>query len=167
MLSAIILVIAISVSEAFFTPKFTKIKHNSRLQNHEITVILNGEESKVMVAGVNTLLDELISANIDAPYSCKAGLCTECGAFITQESKKNIDYDAAIIDDDAVEKGFLLTCSARAKGPITIKLAMGEDMYEEQYGDFRREHESFQEGGNNSKQRGSTLDGILNLNTEA
>ena len=46
-------------------------------------------------------------------------------------------------------------------------LGVGEDMYEDAYGEFRRDHESYQEGGANDNKKGGIADGILNLNVEA
>lgn len=139
----------------------------SNLNAYKVKV-LGGEDiddyEEIEVQGTHTILDELMAAGIKAPHSCKAGLCTECGCLVVQ-GMNNVELDAAITDEDAIAKGFILSCSARVKGDITIKLGVGEDMYEEQFGDFRREHESFQEG--NEGKRGNMLDGILNLNTEA
>ena len=159
------LLIVLLVVGTCYCYKFLQIRNRFfNLNSYKVKVLgEGGDYEEIEVQGTNTILDELMAAGIEAPYSCKAGLCTDCGALVV-EGMNNVELDAAITDENAIARGFILSCSARIKGDITIKLGVGEDMYEEQFGDFRREHESFQE---DQTKRGNMLDGILNLNTEA
>jgi ferredoxin len=124
-------------------------------------------ERVVELSGDMTLLDALISAEGDAPHSCKAGLCTEC-AVLAVSGQQNIELEAAILDPDTTAKGFVLSCSARIKGAgVSLLLGVGDAMYEDQFGSFRKDHESYQDGGSNAGNRPGQLDGVFNLNVEA
>jgi len=83
------------------------------------------------------------------------------------QNQANIAYDAAVLDPETTEKGYILTCSTRVIGEgVEIVLGKHEEMYESQYGEFRKDHEDSQK----SNQKGGLFGGItsaLNLNTEA
>ncbi len=124
-------------------------------------------ERVLELSGEMTILDALLVEGEAAPHSCKAGLCTDC-AVLALSGQDNVELEAAILDPETTEKGFLLSCSARVAGDgISLLLGVGEEMYEDQFGDFRRDHESYQEGGSNSENKSGTLDGIFNLTVEA
>jgi len=76
--------------------------------------------------------------------------------------------EAAITDPETTEKGFILSCSARVVGEgVNLILGVGEDMYDSSFGEFRKDHESYQQGGSNGSNKGNIADGIFNLNVEA
>ena len=125
-------------------------------------------ENTVKMDDSVTILDALRSQGIDAPYSCQAGLCTECAVLILSNQESGIELEAAVTDPETTAKGYVLSCSARVVGEgVNLILGLGEEMYEDAYGDFRRDHESYQQGGANDGKKGGIADGILNLNVEA
>ena len=138
----------------------------------DVTIIeQDGKKQVVNIDSDRDILTGLMKAGIDAPCGCRAGMCTDCGAFV-MNGKESFELDAAVLDEETTAKGFILTCSSRVTGEgLVLALGVGEDMYESQYGDFRRDHESFQEGGSNDDAAkgglGAGLTAALNLNTEA
>ena len=79
----------------------------------KVTVILDEEEFEVVMDRKEVVLDALIKAKIDAPYSCQGGVCSTCIARITDGEavmEKN-----QILTDGEIADGFVLTCQAHPK----------------------------------------------------
>ena len=58
------------------------------------------------------VLDAALSAGLDLPFSCKAGVCCTCRAKVlegTVEMDKNFTLEAS-----EMAQGFVLSCQARA-----------------------------------------------------
>jgi ferredoxin len=145
----------------------SSVLKRGRALKYSVNVTFEGETKSYDLGGDKTILQALEVAGLTAPSSCCAGLCTECACLVTS-GLENVELDAAILDPEVSAQGFVLTCSASIKGEgVELLLGQHENMYEAQYGDYRREHESYQDGGSSSQNRGGVLDGILNLNTEA
>lgn len=69
-----------------------------------------------------SILDAARSAGIDAPYSCKAGVCSTCRARVT-EGRVEMAANYAL-EDWEVESGFVLTCQSR---PLSERLVVDYD----------------------------------------
>jgi ring-1,2-phenylacetyl-CoA epoxidase subunit PaaE len=55
-----------------------------------------------------TILDAALGASLDAPYACKAGVCSTCRAMVL-EGEVEMEANHAL-EDDEVRRGYVLTC---------------------------------------------------------
>ncbi|MFK7892199.1 MAG: 1,2-phenylacetyl-CoA epoxidase subunit PaaE [Granulosicoccus sp.] len=73
------------------------------------TITIDGTTREVAMAkNGETVLDAALGANLDAPYACKAGVCSTCRAMVLEgevEMQKN-----HALEDYEVNRGYVLTC---------------------------------------------------------
>ena len=72
---------------------------------------LQGVESEVRCAQDQTLLDALLAAGLDVPYSCKTGICGSCQAHLTAGQVQLATQ--GVLTDAEVREQQVLTCQAR------------------------------------------------------
>lgn len=88
-------------------------------ENSEITIVLDEEETTFIMSQKKIILNAALDKDLDAPYSCQGGICSSCLARVVEGSvvmEKN-----AILTDDEIEEGLILTCQAHPTTP-TIKI---------------------------------------------
>jgi ring-1,2-phenylacetyl-CoA epoxidase subunit PaaE len=69
-----------------------------------------------------TILQTLIDAGYDPPFSCTSGVCTTCMAKLTRGAvEMEVNYG---LDEDDVKKGFILTCQSH---PTTEEIEVNYD----------------------------------------
>lgn len=89
----------------------------------EVTVILYGIETTFRLSSDGiSLLDAAIQNGVDAPFSCKGGVCSTCRAKI-KEGKAIMTVNYALTEQE-VKEGFILTCQAH---PASEKLVIDYD----------------------------------------
>lgn len=77
----------------------------------EATVTLDGStRSFTMARDGRTVLDAAIANHIDAPYSCKAGVCSTCRCKVL-EGEVEMEVNHAL-EDYEVRAGYVLSCQA-------------------------------------------------------
>jgi ring-1,2-phenylacetyl-CoA epoxidase subunit PaaE len=77
----------------------------------KVTVVIDGVETSFELSQEgNTILDAALDAGVDAPYSCKGGVCTTCMGKVLQGEVK-MDKNFALTDKE-VSGGMVLCCQA-------------------------------------------------------
>lgn len=89
----------------------------------EATVTLDGATRTFrMPKEGQSLLDAALEANLDAPYACKAGVCSTCRAKVLEgETEMAINH---ALEDYEVKQGYVLTCQCF---PLSDKVVVSYD----------------------------------------
>lgn len=86
------------------------------------TVTLDGTTRSFEMARGETILDAVLAAQMDAPYSCKAGVCSTCRCKVLEgEVEMAINH---ALDDYEVRAGYALSCQAT---PVTDRVVVTYD----------------------------------------
>jgi 3-ketosteroid 9alpha-monooxygenase subunit B len=88
----------------------------------EIEVEMDGETQTVPWPKSEKLLDALLRAGVDAPFSCREGNCSAC-ACIALEGEVTLDANT-VLDEQDLADGLILACQAR---PVTDRLKITYD----------------------------------------
>ncbi|NNE03744.1 MAG: ferredoxin--NADP reductase [Eudoraea sp.] len=103
--------------ELFTTPIETEsvpvVTDESKTSIH---VVLDDEEFEIVMKRKELVLDALLNANIDAPYSCQGGVCSTCIAKVNEG--KVVMEKNQILTDSEIEEGYILTCQSHPTTPI-------------------------------------------------
>ncbi|MEM8579507.1 MAG: ferredoxin--NADP reductase [Pseudomonadota bacterium] len=78
----------------------------------KLTVMVDGTGHQIDMAKDQSVLDAALAANLDAPYACKAGVCSTCKAKVISGQAEMLSNHA--LEDYEVERGFVLTCQCYA-----------------------------------------------------
>ncbi|MYW93536.1 ferredoxin--NADP reductase [Amycolatopsis rubida] len=84
-----------------------------------VRVSLEGEDHVVPWKAGEKLLDALLAAGVDAPYSCREGACSACVCAVT-EGKVHLARNEILAEDDLAE-GYVLACQAE---PVSAEIAI-------------------------------------------
>lgn len=80
-------------------------------------VSLDGETRQLSMDPQMSLLDAAIAEGLDAPFACRAGICSTCKARVTQGEVEMMANHA--LEDYEVRAGFVLTCQSYCRaGPL-------------------------------------------------
>ncbi len=83
----------------------------------KITITLDDEETTLELAdGGKVILDAALDGGLDAPFSCKGGVCTACRAKLTKGKVEMMSNFA--LTDGEIEEGYILTCQSHPKSDV-------------------------------------------------
>lgn len=117
-------------TERFFSPDNSnapKLEANYSITTREngtndhsisLKVVLDGKTHSLGLKAQDKLLDAALAAGLDLPYACRGGVCCTCRARVLSgqvQMEKNFTLEQWEID-----KGFVLTCQARALTPEVV-----------------------------------------------
>lgn len=92
---------------------FGTLEETDSPENVEVTVELDGEVKTIVWNREKNLIDALLDEDIDAPYSCKGGVCSSCLCKL-EEGEVHL-ADNFVLTDSDVEEGLILACISRPK----------------------------------------------------
>lgn len=89
----------------------------------QVTVVLDAAETTFSLdPDGEVILDAALDQGMDAPFSCKGGVCTTCRAKVL-EGAVRMDANYALTDGE-VEEGYILTCQSH---PTTASVKISWD----------------------------------------
>jgi ring-1,2-phenylacetyl-CoA epoxidase subunit PaaE len=86
------------------------------------TIIIDGEEHKVIMEEGESVLEAALRIGLDAPYACQGGSCCTCRALL-QDGKVEMRVNYALSASE-VKQGYILTCQSR---PTTASVVVNYD----------------------------------------
>ena len=75
-----------------------------------VSVSLDGETHELDWPSSQKLLDRLLEAGIDAPFSCREGACSACACRLVAGEVKMLHND--VLDDEDLDEGIILACQS-------------------------------------------------------
>ncbi len=90
----------------------------------QTTVIIDGTAHQFVLPKDKAALDGALDNNLDAPFACKAGVCSTCKAKVLEGETEMITNHA--LEDYEVRAGFVLTCQCYA---LSDKLVLDYDQH--------------------------------------
>lgn len=80
----------------------------------QVDIIVDGTRSRLeMPFDTPNILDFALDAKIDAPFSCKSGICSTCRAKLVEGEVEMGEVHG--LEPDEIEAGYILTCSSKPK----------------------------------------------------
>ncbi|MCH5644688.1 ferredoxin--NADP reductase [Gordonia sp. ABSL49_1] len=88
-----------------------EVSEDEQAEAATVDVDLDGETHTLSWPRKRTLIDIMLAAGLDAPYSCQEGECGSCACTLT-EGTVEMDNPGAL-DPEDIEDGYILGCQAR------------------------------------------------------
>ncbi|MEV0044019.1 ferredoxin--NADP reductase [Nocardia rhamnosiphila] len=85
----------------------------------DIQVVLDGDEHRVSWRTGRKLLDALLAAGLEAPYSCREGACSACVCSLTS-GQVRMARNEVLTEEDLAE-GYILACQAE---PVSEEISI-------------------------------------------
>lgn len=81
-----------------------------------LQVTLDDQPYELVMDRKSVVLDAVLNAGIDAPYSCQGGVCSTCIARVREGSAQMAKNQ--ILTDSEIQQGFILTCQAHPTSAV-------------------------------------------------
>ncbi len=105
--------------ESFVASTDTSVaSSDSSSGEHEVKVIMDGEEHVYAVSGKKSILETGLDLGIDLPYSCQSGLCTACRGKV--QSGKVHMTEADGLTQEEIDEGYVLCCVGHPKSDDVV-----------------------------------------------
>jgi len=97
--------------------------------SYNITLISEEYEinETISCAETETILDAAEVAGIELPFSCRAGACSTCVGIVTEGTVDQSEQ--SFLDDEQMEKGWVLTCVALVTSDCSILVHEEENIF--------------------------------------
>lgn len=106
------------IHKEYFASSNTEKSKDAGITSGSVSVTLKGETFEIIVPKGKTILDILVDAKKDPPYSCTSGACSTCMAKVT-EGEVTMD-SCYSLEDDEIAAGYILTCQAHPKSERVV-----------------------------------------------
>ena len=99
------------------------------MSTYNITLISEEYElnETVSCGDSETILDAAEVAGIELPFSCRAGACSTCVGIVTEGTVDQSEQ--SFLDDEQMEKGWVLTCVALVTSDCSILVHEEENIF--------------------------------------
>lgn len=88
----------------------------------QLTLVIDGKSHQLAMRRDQKVLDVALAVGLDAPFSCRDGVCCTCRAKVL-EGSVTMDKNFSL-EPDEMAQGFVLSCQAR---PTTDRLTVSYD----------------------------------------
>jgi len=102
--------------ELFTEPEGTDTLKEELEGKTKLTVMLDGVSHELVMDQKSLVLDAVLRAKIDAPYSCQGGVCSTCIARVTEGNASMVKNQ--ILTPGEIAEGLILTCQAHPTTPV-------------------------------------------------
>lgn len=84
----------------------------------QATITVDGTTRQFVMPADQSVLEAALANNLDAPFACKAGVCSTCKAKVLEGEYEMLSNHA--LEDYEVEQGYVLTCQCYPLGDSLV-----------------------------------------------